>query len=115
MDKLQELEQKHGQGRVLEFEAEDGAVLYFVIPSQGDHERFVEKSQKDGETKTVALREYVLSSVADEKDRESYSALFGRWPAMPDVIATELIRHAKGGIKLREKKSPSTSKTPSAT
>jgi|WetSurMetagenome_2_1015567.scaffolds.fasta_scaffold18131_6 hypothetical protein len=115
MDKLQELEGKWGKGRVLDFTI-DGIDLFFHAPTQGDHERYVEKLQGDA-SKTIALREYVFSCMAEEGEEAvaRYRSTFERFPAAPDFIGTELVRAAKGGIQRREKKSVSSSPAPSGT
>jgi hypothetical protein len=104
-DKLLELEQIHGKGRVIDYTL-DGVDLYFTVPTQGDHERFVEKMNDEDANKPAALREYVLSSLA-HPEREIVENLFGKWPGAPNTIGNDLRVVALGGIKRREKKSSS--------
>jgi hypothetical protein len=112
MDRLEELEAKHGKGRVLDFTV-DGVDIFFIIPTQGDHEAFVEKSNSKEANKTIALRNYVLSCVAEENRRDEMIALFERWPGVPDFVGSALIESARGGISRREKKSARTTSGPS--
>jgi hypothetical protein len=111
--RLEQFEQKHGAGRVLRFKLGDGERLYFTVPSQQVHERFVEQSTMDRGAnaagtpyKAIALREYVLACLADDSpaERETVKAVLERWPGATDRIAQKIIAKATGDIEIEEKK-----------
>jgi hypothetical protein len=115
VDRLEELEQKHGRGRVLDFTI-GGVDIFFTIPSQGDHERFMAKTNENDPTVIpVAIREYVLSSNAEPDRRDEIANLFEQNPAAPNVIAGELKKAAEGGCRRREKKYSNATSTPKST
>ena len=99
-DKLKELQGQHGD--ILTAPTKHGT-LYFKTPTQGDHERWLEKVNSDKGSKTAHTREYVLSSLVSPS-REQAIGVFERLGALPPKIAEKLAEMAGTDVELEIKK-----------